>query len=64
MKIFIHGAAATPTPLVEAMAHWGKESNLKDVEVIHIHTDGPLPHVSEEYKGILLRPVQVGKTCI
>ena len=52
MKVYVHSAAATPTPLVEAMARWGKTANLKNVEVIHIHTDGPLPHVGEEYEGI------------
>ncbi|KXJ11048.1 uncharacterized protein LOC110244318 [Exaiptasia diaphana] len=52
MKVFVHSAAATPTPLVEAMARWGKKANLSNVEVIHIHTDGAAPHVSEEYEGI------------
>lgn len=52
MKVFVHSAAATPTPLVEAMARWGKKENLSNVEVIHIHTDGPAPHVSEEYEGL------------
>ncbi|KAK3749477.1 hypothetical protein QZH41_013458, partial [Actinostola sp. cb2023] len=53
MKVYVHSAAATPTPLVEAMARWGKTANLKNVEVIHIHTDGPLPHVGEEYEGLV-----------
>jgi hypothetical protein len=51
MKVFVHGAAATPIPLVDAMAKWGKKNNLKNVEVIHIHTEGTAPHVSEEYEG-------------
>lgn len=40
-KIFIHGCAATPTDLVDALAKHGKDSKIKDVEVIHIHTEGP-----------------------
>lgn len=51
MKVFIHAAAATPVPLVEAMARWGKKNQLKDVEVIHIHIEGNAPHVDPDCEG-------------
>ncbi|EDO31214.1 predicted protein [Nematostella vectensis] len=52
MKVFVHSAAATPIPLVEAMAKWGKKANLQNVEVIHIHIEGNAEHTKEEYEGI------------
>ncbi len=38
--IFLHGAAATPTPLVEALAF---RRDLADVRLYHLHTSGPAP---------------------
>ncbi|MCO4768609.1 MAG: acetyl-CoA hydrolase/transferase family protein [Deltaproteobacteria bacterium] len=38
-RVFVHGAAATPFSLVEALV--GHAGRLRDVEVIHIHTEGP-----------------------
>src|ERR1019366_6600780 len=39
-NIFIHGAAATPTPLIEALA---ARRDLEDVRLYHLHTAGPAP---------------------
>ena len=49
--MFVHSAAATPIPLVNAMCKWGKKAGLKDVEVIHIHTEGPGEYAEPEYDG-------------
>jgi acyl-CoA hydrolase len=38
--VFIHGAAATPTPLLEALA---ARTDLENVRVYHLHTNGPAP---------------------
>lgn len=38
--VFIQGAAATPRGLVPALAAQGKEKNLKNVRIHHIHTEG------------------------
>lgn len=38
--VFIQGAAATPTKLVAALANHGKESNLENVQVCSMHTEG------------------------
>ncbi|AOS43372.1 Succinyl-CoA:coenzyme A transferase [Lacunisphaera limnophila] len=39
-NLFIHGAAATPTPLVEALA---ARHDLEGVRLWHLHTNGPAP---------------------
>jgi len=39
-NIFVHGAAATPTPLVEALS---ARTDLADVRLYHLHTNGPAP---------------------
>lgn len=41
----------TPTPLIDAMAAHGKNSALKNVEVSHILTEGPLEIAKPEYEG-------------
>src|SRR4051812_49708014 len=40
MRVFIHGAAATPTPLIEALS---RRSDLEGVSLYHLHTAGPAP---------------------
>ncbi|MCP9290591.1 acetyl-CoA hydrolase/transferase family protein [Gracilimonas sediminicola] len=47
-RVFVHGVSATPVPLVKAMTN--RHSELKDVEVIHLHTEGPAPYSDPEYK--------------
>jgi 4-hydroxybutyrate CoA-transferase len=37
-KVFVHGAAATPTPLLDAMA---ERSDLEGVQLYHLHLGGP-----------------------
>jgi acyl-CoA hydrolase len=39
-NVFIHGAAATPTPLIEALC---ARRDLENVRVYHLHTNGPAP---------------------
>jgi 4-hydroxybutyrate CoA-transferase len=45
MNVFVHGAAATPTVLLEAMV---QRSDLSDVRLFHIHLDGPIPFAAPE----------------
>ena len=42
MNVFVHGAAATPTPLLEAMC---RRSDLAGIRLYHMHTEGPAPFV-------------------
>jgi 4-hydroxybutyrate CoA-transferase len=48
MRVFIHGAAATPTPLIEALA---RRRDLEDVSLYHLHTAGPAPFADAEAEG-------------
>jgi acyl-CoA hydrolase len=50
-NIFVHGAAATPTPLLEALV---ARSHLRNVTVYHLHTNGPAPWVDPAYSGRFL----------
>ena len=38
MNIFVHGAAATPTPLLDAMC---RRPDLTNIRLYHLHTEGP-----------------------
>lgn len=40
MRVFVHGAAATPTPLLEALA---RRTDLEAVRLYHLHLEGPAP---------------------
>lgn len=46
-RVFIQGGAATPQALVKAMVKRAPE--LKDVEVVHIHTEGNADYALPEY---------------
>ena len=48
MRLFVHGAAATPTTLLEALA---RRTDLEGVTVYHLHTAGPAPFVAPEQAG-------------
>jgi acyl-CoA hydrolase len=47
-RVFVHGVSATPVQLVQAMAD--RHLELKNVEVVHLHTEGPAPYAAPEYK--------------
>ncbi|MBD78973.1 MAG: 4-hydroxybutyrate CoA-transferase [Crocinitomicaceae bacterium] len=49
-RIFIHTAAATPRLLVNALTQRGDE--LKDVDIVSIHTEWEAPYVDEKYNGV------------
>ena len=50
MHVFVHGAAATPTPLLEALAG---RADLDDVRLYHLHTNGPARFAEPECRGRL-----------
>ncbi len=41
-RIFIHSVYAAPSLLIEALAR--RSDNLKDIEIVHIHTEGTVPY--------------------
>ena len=40
-RVFVHGGAATPTLLLEALAE--RAAELRNVQTIHLHLEGPMP---------------------
>ena len=48
-RIFIHGQAATPLPLIDAFVDHVVENELKEIEVLHLHTIGPARYAKPEY---------------
>jgi acyl-CoA hydrolase len=47
-RVFLHGASATPTPLVEALC---ARTDLEGVTLYHLHTTGPAPFLAPEAAG-------------
>ena len=59
-RVFVQGACATPTALIEALVAHGEE--LRDVEITHLHTYGPTPYTDERWRGhFSLRALFVGE---
>lgn len=50
-KVFVHGAAATPTTLLDAMV---ERRDLEDVQLYHIHLGGPCRFAAPEYQGVFV----------
>ena len=46
-RVFIHSAAAAPQPLIDAMVERAPE--LRNVEIIHLHTEGSANYALPEY---------------
>src|SRR5579872_1855737 len=59
-RVFVQGACATPTPLIEALVARGEE--LCNVELTHLHTYGPAPYTDERWRRhFSLRALFVGE---
>jgi acyl-CoA hydrolase len=50
-RVFVHGAAATPTPLLEALA---RRTDLEGVQLYHLHLQGPVPFAEEGHEGSIV----------
>jgi 4-hydroxybutyrate CoA-transferase len=48
-QIFIQGSAATPSVLLDALV--ARAPELEDVKVVHMHIEGPAPHLAPEMAG-------------
>jgi acyl-CoA hydrolase len=46
-RVFVHGGAATPNALLDALV--GHASRLRNVELIHLHTMGPARYADPEF---------------
>jgi 4-hydroxybutyrate CoA-transferase len=47
MHVFVHGAAATPAPLLEALV---RNPSLRDITLYHLHTTGAAPFVDPPHR--------------
>jgi acyl-CoA hydrolase len=45
-QVFVHGGAATPSVLLEALT--ARAGELRDVGITHLHIEGPAPHLAPE----------------
>src|SRR5262245_36273010 len=67
-RVFVHGAAATPTPLLDALS---ARTDLQDVSLYHLHLAGSCAFVDRRTPGLtsyslftgpaLRRPVEEGR---
>src|SRR6187455_1199302 len=48
-QIYLHGGAATPSLLLDALV--ARANELEDVRIVHLHTEGPGPHLAPEMAG-------------
>src|SRR6476620_6776446 len=48
-SVYLHCAAATPSVLLQALVDRAQE--LRDVSVVHLHTEGPGPHLAPAMAG-------------
>jgi len=48
MNVFVHGAAATPTPLLDALA---RRTELEGVSLYHLHIEGEAAFAAPEHAG-------------
>lgn len=55
MKVFIHGAAATPTPLIDALA---AREDVEDVTTYHLHLEGRVA-IAEPEREARFRPTSL-----
>jgi acetyl-CoA hydrolase len=47
--VYVHGGSATPSALLDALV--ARAPDLKDVKVVHLHTEGPAPHLAPAMAG-------------
>lgn len=50
-RVYLQGGAATPTPLLEALAERARD--LEGIETVSLHLEGPAPHVDPSLAGRL-----------
>ena len=61
-NLFIHTAAAAPKALVEALVQ--RASELKNITIYQLHTEGPAPYTEEAYQETFTtNALFIGKNC-
>ena len=51
-QIFVQAEAATPSELLDALV--ARAPELEGVKIVHLHAEGPAPHLAPEMEGHLL----------
>lgn len=46
-RVFVHGAAATPSILLDALV--ARSAELTGIETVHLHLEGRAPHIDKQY---------------
>ncbi|HEX7346180.1 MAG TPA: hypothetical protein VF253_05275, partial [Candidatus Limnocylindrales bacterium] len=47
-QIYVHCAAAAPSVLLDALVERARVEDLRDISVVHLHIEGPGPHLAPE----------------
>ena len=50
--VHLSSVASAPRILIDAMVERGRNKELKNVHVHHLHTEGPAPYAAPEFEGI------------
>ncbi|MGZ3420546.1 MAG: acetyl-CoA hydrolase/transferase family protein [Polyangiales bacterium] len=59
-RVFVHGVAAAPQHLLDALV--ARAGELRDVEIVHLHTEGPARYAAREYaKSFRVNALFVGE---
>ena len=56
-RVFVHGAAATPTPLLDALS---ARNDLDDVTLYHLHLAGPCAFIDRPTPGVVSHSLFTG----
>src|SRR6186997_2260592 len=48
-QMYLHGGAATPSVLLDALV--ARAHELDDVRIVHLHAEGPGPHLAPDMAG-------------
>ncbi len=51
-RVHLSSVAVTPHKLINAMIERGRNKEIKNVKIQHIHTEGPAPYADPEFEGI------------
>jgi acyl-CoA hydrolase len=50
-QVYVHCAAAAPSVLLDALVARARADDLRDVSVVHLHIEGPGPHLAPDMAG-------------
>lgn len=50
--VHLSSVASAPKLLIDALCRRGRNGELKDVKIHHLHTEGPAPYTDPEFEGI------------